>query len=143
MHDVRVSIIVKFFSAAGDDSAGDILDAGLKDTPGVLEVGNFDAVSTIEDWDGILTGRDLDEIGRDDRPRVIAEEPFLTAFSPLFQRALTTADRSDLARVVVRWIEQEELGGYDPELFTEILSELAAMARTADQHGHTLYCWMC
>ncbi|MEV6107334.1 hypothetical protein AB0M28_21875 [Streptomyces sp. NPDC051940] len=54
-----------------------------------------------------------------------------------------SSNRVDLAKTALRWIEQEELHGYDPELFTDILSKLASLASTANREGHNLHCWMC
>ena len=77
-------------------------------------------------------------------PRIIAgDAPFVIAVSPALQAALIASDRDELTTAALEWIEQEELDGYDPELFTDILSELATLAGTARQEGHALYCWIC
>ena len=77
-------------------------------------------------------------------PRIIAgDAPFVIAVSPALQAALIASDRDELTAAALECIEQEELDGYDPELFTDILSELAPLASTARQEGHALYCWRC
>jgi hypothetical protein len=142
-HDVRVSINVEFHSAR-DHAAATILEGGPDGTFETLTVGNFDAITAIEEWDRILTGRTAEELERDDVPLIIAgDAPFVIAVSTALQDALIASDQHELATAALGWIEQEELDGYDPELFTGILSELAALANTARQEGHALYCWMC
>jgi hypothetical protein len=140
-----MSTIVKFFTALDDKAAATVLDCGPDRDREVLTVGNFDAASAVVEWDGILTGRTAGEPGRGDVPRIVAgdEGPFIFAASGNLQHALTAATPDELASAARRWIEQEDLDGYDPELFTDILSELAALARSADRHGQALYCWMC
>ena len=143
-HDVRVSTIVEFFIAPDDQAAATIVEGGPDGTFETLTVGNFDAITAIEEWDRILTGRTTEELGRDVVPRIIAgEAPFVIAASTALQAALITSGRDELATTALQWIEQDELHDYDSELFTDILSELAALASTAQQQGHFLYCWMC
>lgn len=142
--DLRVSIIVEFFTAPDDTAAATILEGGPDGTFETLTVGNFDPVTAIEEWDRILTGRTAEELERDDVPRIIAgDAPFVIAVSAALQAALIASDRDGLTTAAIAWIEQEELIGYDPELFADILTELAALARTAREEGQTLYCWMC
>lgn len=144
MHDVRVSIIVEFFTAPDDQSAATILEGGPDGMFETFTVGNFDAITAIEEWDRILTGRTTEELERDDVSRIIAgDAPFVIAASGELQAALIAAGRDELAATALRWIEQEELHGYDPELFADILNELALLAGTAREKGHALYCWMC
>ena len=139
-----MSIIVKFFMASDDQAAAAVLKGGPDGTLETLSFGNFDAISAIEEWDRLLTGRTAQELERDGVPRIIAgEAPFVIAASAALQHALAAANREDLASTALQWIEQEELRGYDPELFTDILIELASLAITADHKGLTLYCWMC
>lgn len=104
-----MKIIVELFIAPDDQAAATILEGGPGGMFESLTVGNFDAISAIEEWD----------------------------------RIQTAASRDDLATAALRWIEQEELRGYDPELFTDILGQLAALAGAARQEGHALYCRMC
>lgn len=139
-----MSIIVEFFIAPDDQAAATILEGGPDGTFETFTVGNFDAITAIEEWDRILTGRTAEELERDDVPRIIAgEAPVVIAASTALQAALITSDRDELAVTALQWIEEEELHGSDPELFTDILNELAALASTARQKGHALYCWMC
>jgi hypothetical protein len=138
-----VSSIVKFFMAPDDQAAAAVLERGPDGTFETVTAGNFDAISAIGEWDHILTGRTVEELDRDGVPRIIAgEAPFVIAASTALRHALITADHDGLATATHRWIEQEELD-YDPALFTDILTELASLARNADQHEHILYCWMC
>jgi hypothetical protein len=143
-HDVRVSNIVEFFIAPDDQAASTVLDRGPEGTFETFECGNFDAITAIEEWDRLLTGRSTEELERDDVPRIIAgESPFIMVASAALQHALINAKPEDLLATAVRWIDEEELHGYEPELFADILSELATLADTASQEGHTLYCRMC
>lgn len=136
---------MEFFIAPDDQAATTVLEGGPDGTFETMTVGNFDAISAIEGWDRILTGRTAEDLERDDVPHiVVGDAPFVIAVSTALQAALIAADRDDLATTALQWIQQEELHGYyDPELFTEILGELAGLAGTARQEGHALYCWMC
>lgn len=141
---MRVSIIVEFFIAPDDQAAAAILEGGPDGTFETFAVGNFDAITAIEEWDRILTGRATEDLERDDVTRIIAgDAPFVIAPSTELQAALIAADRDELAATALQWIEQEELHGYYPELFADILNELALLASTARKEGHALYCWMC
>jgi hypothetical protein len=58
--------------------------------------------------------------------------------------ALVRASREQLAEVAVPWSQTEEFWGHgDPVFLTEILNDLAGLARRAQQQDHRLYCWIC
>lgn len=139
-----MSNIAQFFIAPDDQTAATILEGGPDGTFETFTVGNFDAITAIEEWDRILTGRTTEDLERDDVPRIIAgDASFVIAASTELQAALIAADRDELAATALQWIEEDELHGYDPEQFADILSELALLAGTARQEGHALYCWLC
>jgi hypothetical protein len=141
---VPVSTIVEFFAAPDDQAAATIVEGGPDGTFETLTAGNFDAMTAIEEWDRILTGRGDEELENDDVPRIVAgDTPFVVAASAALQRALATSGRDELAATARQWIEEEDLDGYDPDLFTDILTRLASLAGTADRDGHSLYCWIC
>ena len=93
-----------------------------------------------------LVSLDLTGTVAADVPRVVVGDdgPFIFAASAELQAALAEADPVALAQAADRWIElqAEDAPKYDGELFSEMLQELAGLARTAD-HGDGLYCWMC
>jgi len=64
---------------------------------------------------------------------------------PGLARALAVADRPTLAAAAERWVADQSAEGIelDAELFTEVLDELAGLARTAAGSGGAVYCWVC
>ncbi|HEV2635107.1 MAG TPA: hypothetical protein VGX23_08170 [Actinocrinis sp.] len=98
-----MSTIVKFFTAPNDQAAVSILQNGPDDTFETLTFGNFDAISAIEEWDQILTGRSAGDLDQDDVPRIITTEtPFIIATSTALCHALASATAEELAQAAYR-----------------------------------------
>ncbi|GAA2689300.1 hypothetical protein [Actinoplanes palleronii] len=126
-----MSTIISFY-AASDDAA-----AALGPGDDALEYGNFDIFASLEEWEGLLLGSDLDavagaeDLGDEDGPVVLRLSAELTA-------ALAGADAAALADLAERWLalraaDDEDI---DPELAEEMLTEVAALARP----GTPVYC---
>jgi hypothetical protein len=133
-----MSTIVEFFLAPGDGQAAAVADHGPDGTYETAEYGNFSPNIAMDEWVeafGIVGGGARDIAGDDSH--------FVFAASASLQAALAAADAEQLAEAAARWIElqaddDEEI---DPEFASDILSEMASLARTATERGHRLYCW--
>ena len=84
-------------------------------------------------------------IVRDDGPRVIAGDgrPLVLAVPASLQTALAAADEEQLAEAATRWVEMPADDGEEihPAFASDMLSEIASLARTATHRGHRLYYW--
>jgi hypothetical protein len=137
---------VEYFAAPDDEAAAAVLGPGPEGTFESLQYGNFDGITALAEWDSILTGRDLGDLSDAEVPRIVADDEggtSIVAASSELQAALAAADRPALARAAARWVElqEEDAEEYDVELFSELLCELADLARAAGD-GKTVYCWM-
>jgi len=134
-----MSSIVEFFIAPGDDAAAAVADHGPDGVNEVARYGNFDPVTTTGEWESSfgITG--------DDGPRIIAGDgrPLVLAVSASLQAALAAADEEHLAEAAARWVELSAGDGEEihPEFASDLLSEIASLARTATHRGHRLYYW--
>jgi hypothetical protein len=134
-----MSSIVEFFIAPDDDAAA---AAGGHGPDGVTEVaryGNFDPVTTMDQWESSFG------IAGDDGPRIIAGDgrPLVLAVPASLQAALAAADEEQLAEAATRWAGLPAGDGEEihPELASDMLSQIASLARTAAHRGHRLYYW--
>jgi len=133
-----MSSIVEFFIAPGVDAAAAVADHGPDGVNEVARYGNFDPVTTTGEWESSFG------IVRDDGPRIIAGDgrPLVLAVSASLQAALAAADEEQLAEAAARWAglsaDGEEI---HPEFASDMLSQIASLARTATHRGHRLYYW--
>jgi hypothetical protein len=136
-----VSSIIEFFVAPDDDAAADVLEGGPSDEYETASYGNFDVISTIEEWEQILTRADTGgaEVvaGGDDEPLVLLFPPALTA-------GLAAASGGELTDLTDEWLDLRAEQGeeIDEELAAELLAEVAALATAASRAGASLYCWV-
>lgn len=144
-----VSIVIKFFVAPSREAAAAVAAGGPDRTFNSLVYGNFDAEEALIEWESIFTGRSFEELVAADEPEAVAdsdgeEGPMVFAASKDLQDALASADQSRLVEVSLLWIQQRAAdgGAVDQEIATEILSDLARLARGIDGRDHRLYCWM-
>lgn len=84
----------------------------------------------------------------DVEPRVLAEhhdgESWVFAVSPALTRSLVTLDTPVIQAACERWVlVSDDLDRDDVDSTTGAMCELAALARTATENGHRLYCWTC
>ena len=133
-----MSTIAEFFIAPDDDAAATVVGHG-PDGDEVARYGNFSPDIAMGEWESAFG------IVRDDGPRTLAHDgdSFVFAASASLQAALAAANREQLTQAAVRWAElraddDEEI---HPEFASDILSEMASLARTATERGHRLYCW--
>jgi hypothetical protein len=134
-----VSTIIKFFIAPDDAAAAAVQKGGPGDGADVVTYGNFDVYLSIEDWECLLTGRDLTDV---EGPGVLGDDgPMVLVFPP----SLTEAFAGDVTGVAARWLESRAAEGeiIDEELGEEIVTEVAALAVRARRTGAGLYCWVC
>jgi hypothetical protein len=133
-----VSTIVEFFIAPGDDAAAAVADHGPDGVYEAARYGNFSPDIAMGEWESAFG------IVRVDGPRTVADgSSFVLAASASLQAALAAANDERLAEAAVRWAELRADDGEEihPEFASNILSEMASLARTAAERGHRLYCW--
>ena len=110
----------------------------------------IDPVVQMGTLEELLTGRSYDdEIATDPRNghtvavRDGGERHVLTLTHSL-ATALAQASDERLAEVAVPWSQTEEFwGDADPDVLTDFLHSLAALARRAQATQQLLYCWVC
>ncbi|MEW2484734.1 hypothetical protein [Streptomyces sp. NPDC048411] len=143
-----MSIIIKFFAAPDDEAAAAVVERGPDGVFESLVFGNFDIEEAMIEWESPFTGRRFEDLVAADEPRVVAdprdgEGPLVLVASAPLQDALATADQPRLAEVSELWVRERAVEGetFDPELATELLDELANLARTAGGRDARLYCW--
>ncbi|MFI5895151.1 hypothetical protein ACIA5D_34130 [Actinoplanes sp. NPDC051513] len=136
-----MSSIIEFFVAPDPDAAADVIDGGPSDEYETASYGNFDVLSTIEEWEQILTG------GYTGGAEVVAggdDEPLVLLIPPAVTAALAAASGGELADVTDQWLDLRAEAGeeIDEELAAELLAEVAALATEAVRAGASLYCWV-
>jgi hypothetical protein len=134
-----VSSIVEFFIAPDDDAAATLADHGPgpgKDVVG--EYGNFDPVSTMGEWED-----SFDIVPDHDSRGIAGDGRGVYAVSPSLQAALAAADEEELEEAAARWTElpSETIDNLTQEFASDMLTDIADLARTATQRGHRLYYW--
>jgi hypothetical protein len=146
-----VSSIITFFLAADDEDAAKMPPGQLAGGPETVELGNFDPVGMLNDWETAFLARDANEILDGGRPmvsggaRVVPLEgsSVLIAVSPDLVTDLAEADEARLAEVRGHWIALESLDdeNLDSVTASELLADIAGLAVLADERGHGVYCW--
>jgi hypothetical protein len=74
-----VSSIIKFFLATNDEAAAGMPPNSLAEGPETVELGNFDPVGMLNDWEAAFLARDAGEILDGGRPAVGGGARFLPA----------------------------------------------------------------
>ena len=146
-----MSSIITFFLATDDEEAAGTQPGSLARGPETVELGNFDPVEMLNNWEAAFLARDADEILDGGRPaigggaRVLPLEgsSVLIAVSPDLVTDLAEADEARLAEVRGHWIQLEALDDEELDSVTagELLAEIAGLAVLADERGHGVYCW--
>lgn len=143
-----MSIIVKFFVAPDDMSAGSALQTGPGQAFESLSVGNFDPEEAVVEWECLLTGGSFEELVDAGEPRVVAsqddDECVVFTISPRLSTALADAKPSRLRDVAVSWahLRAEEGEVIDTEIAEAIVSDLAALISSARRQDQGVYCWV-
>jgi hypothetical protein len=133
-----MSSIIEFFIAPDDDAAAAVADHGPGPGRDVVQYGNFDPVTTMGEWE------DSFDIVPDDDPPAIAGDglPLVLAVSASLQAALAAADEEQMEEAAARWTEQtDDDWAMTQEFASEMMNDIADLARTATRLGHRLYYW--
>jgi hypothetical protein len=143
VHNRDMSSIISFFVAPDHLAATDAVNGGPEVDFDHATFGNFDVWSTLEEWEGILTNGDVDNLpggsgviaGGDDEPVVLSVSADLV-------RALADADGLTLDAAAERWTElrADEGETIHDELAKQILATVAGLCAGAVRSGGSLYC---
>ncbi|MFD7618273.1 hypothetical protein [Streptomyces sp. NPDC059802] len=143
-----MSIVVKFFVAPDDTSAALALQTGPGRAFESRSFGNFDPEEAVVAWECLLVGGSFEELVQAGEPRIVAGQDddgcVVFAISPRLLTALAGAERSRLRDVAASWVQQRSEDGemVEAEIADEIVSELAALARSARRQSRGVYCWV-
>ncbi|MEU6708150.1 hypothetical protein [Streptomyces wuyuanensis] len=143
-----MSIIVKFFVAPDNTSAGLALRAGPGPAFESLSFGNFDAEGAVVEWECLLTGGSFEELVEAGEPGIVAGQDndgcIVFALSPHLSAALADATHSRLRNVAASWahLRAEDGESIDTEIAEAILGDLAALVGSARHQNQSVYCWV-
>jgi hypothetical protein len=141
-----MSSIITFFVAPDHRAAADVAESGLLADFESATYGNFDVLSTLDEWESILTDRSLEELVSGGAAVLAGNDgaALLLVTSRDLARALADADDRMLTRTAERWTELREEEGetIDRELAHELIKVVAALAVGAVRTGRFLYCWI-
>jgi hypothetical protein len=142
-----MSSIIKFFVARDNRIARSVAEHGPGEDFESATYGNFDVWSTLEEWESLLTDRDLEQLIAAGGPDVVAgnDSPLVLLVSRDLTEALADTDADVLGGMAERWsgLRAEEGEAIDDELAHELIREVAALAANAVARRHALYCWVC
>lgn len=149
-----MGVLFDYFAAPSDDVAATALDSTAGPAtaqPRVFEAITFrvDPVVQLGTLESLLTGVPYDTVAADPRcGYAVAEheegEVVVVTVTDQLQAALASADHRRLAEVAAPWSRTDEFqGAADPGELAESLAGLASLARSAQQRGDRLYCWIC
>jgi hypothetical protein len=137
-----------YFSAADDESALAVIDAGGPACAGldVIFLKNIDPVDAIAHLEAILTGCTYEEADR--RPRsgqllspADVDSPFVLTVSDTLFDVLVSVTGEDIATAAEAWSASDKVCGPDAATATAIVEALVALAKRAQDCGMRLYCW--
>lgn len=146
-----MGLLTEYFSATSDDDAAAVLELpggplGLRPAPTVVSGNGIEPTVHLGSLEEILTGRPFEDY-LPALPQPVAHvetyEVMVTPAPRSTTVALAALAPQDLARAAGAWSETEELLGADPEALADLLRDLAALAREADERGGAVYCWVC
>ena len=146
-----MSSVITFFLASDDEEAAGMPPGSLAEGPETVELGNFDPVGMLNDWEAAFLAQDADEILDGGRPEVgggarilpLGGNRVLIAVSPDLVTDLAEADEARLAEIRGHWIRLQSLDDEELDSVTagELLAEIARLAVLAAGRGHGVYCW--
>ncbi|MCL6667994.1 hypothetical protein [Streptomyces panaciradicis] len=143
-----MSIIVKFFAAPDDTSAGLALRTGPGRAFESLSFGNFDPEEAVVEWECLLAGGSFEELVEAGEPRIVAGQDndgcVVFAISPRLTAALADAGHSRLRDVAAAWAQVRAEDGQviDTEIADGIVGDLAALVSSARRQNQSVYCWV-
>ncbi|MFD3665750.1 hypothetical protein ACFWVF_34960 [Streptomyces sp. NPDC058659] len=143
-----MSIIVKFFVAPDDTSAGLSLQTGPGQAFESLSFGNFDPEEAVIEWECLMAGGSYEELVEAGEPRIVAGHDadgcVVFAISPRLSAALANAEHSRLRDIAASWAQLRAEDGevFDTEIADAIVGDLAALVSSARRQGQGVYCWV-
>ncbi|MFG2692098.1 hypothetical protein [Kitasatospora sp. NPDC048407] len=144
-----MSTLITFFTAPDDTSA-----AALPTGPGrafeSVSFGGFDPEEAAVEWEHLLTGADPEELLDVDEPRTVADQNdddsgcLVFALSPRLSTALATAEPATLRSAATAWthLRAEDGEHIGADIASAIMDDLAALATSARNENHAIYCWV-
>ncbi|MEU7074032.1 hypothetical protein [Streptomyces narbonensis] len=143
-----MSIIVKFFVAPDDTSAGLALKTGPGRAFESLSFGNFDPEEAVIEWECLLAGGSFEELVDAGEPRIVAglenDGCVVFAISPRLSTALADAGPSRLRDIAASWaqVRTEDGEAIVAEIADAIVGGLAALVSSARRKPQSVYCWV-
>ncbi|MFD8014482.1 hypothetical protein [Streptomyces sp. NPDC058955] len=143
-----MSIIVKFFVAPDDTSAGQALKTGPGRASESLSFGNVDPEEAVVEWECLLVGDSFEELVEAGEPRIVAGQDdggcVVFALSPRLITALADAGHARLSDIAASWtrLRAEDGEDIDTEIAEAIVGDLAALVRSARCQNQSVYCWV-
>ncbi|MFE6840225.1 hypothetical protein ACFVFI_36045 [Streptomyces sp. NPDC057705] len=143
-----MSIIVKFFVAPDDTSAGLALKTGPGRAFESLSFGNFDPEEALVEWECLLAGGSFEELVEAGEPRIVAGQDndgcVVVAISPRLTTELADAGHSRLRDVAALWAQLRAEDGevIDTEIAVGMVGDLAALVTSARRQNQSVYCWV-
>ncbi|MGQ4486051.1 hypothetical protein ACN6LM_002410 [Streptomyces sp. SAS_281] len=143
-----MSLIVKFFVAPDDTSAGLALRAGPGRAFESLSFGNFDPEEAVVEWECLLVDGSFEELVEAGEPRIVVDQDddgcVVFAISPRLSAALADAGPSRLHGVAASWarLRAEDSEVIDAEIAEAIVGGLAALVSSAQRQNQGVYCWV-
>jgi hypothetical protein len=147
-----MGVLFDYFAAESDAVAATVLNGG----PGQVERAlpfvdgkGIDPIVMMGKLAALLTGRTDEQV---DAERGVLEPvasagdegPWVERLPESLVTALPAATEGRLRDVAVPWSQIEEFWGHgNPDVLAGFLSDLADVARRAQQAGQHLYCWSC
>jgi hypothetical protein len=151
-----MGVLVDYFRAPGADAVRDHLDEQEGDSPlGVFDglglkgiepgvtLGQLIAFASDQRWRaGLVQERLIWPVGAESDPEY--EGPWVSVLGDESRDVLAGLTAARIPDLVARWARIDEFyGDADPEHLREVLTELAALAGRAREHGESLYVWAC
>ena len=144
-----MSVTTHYFVAASEAEAAAVIDKGPAGQPGIAHVAEWsgiDPVVMLGTLEELITGVTFEELLAAGQTKSIAQRDggmlLVLPVRPGLLEALATSDDGGLAAYAVQWSQTDELEGSDPDDLAEVISELAALARSARETGGGVYCWI-
>lgn len=139
-------MISETFLADSDDDAVAHLDQGpfVDGVTEAVAVGELTALE-FDALQSVLTGesfRDVLESGEGGLLQVASDTgPWVSRIRPRLTEALAGVEQAQIAGIVARWAQRDEVEDVPARTLAVILAPLADLARTALQRGQHMYLW--
>ena len=145
-----MGILTDYFIAASDAEAARHLDSGVvqQGLPAshVLEFRGIEPYVKLGTLESIVTGRPYAEVSAGDTTVTFSTDTgaVVDRVRPTLLGALLAATDEDLVEFTEAWSRTEEMtaNGLGPAELVPFVRGLIQLARTADDEGAQVYCWM-